>query len=864
MAVIETWLEQDLQAPVKVRYLDGSLFSNNGNGNRIGVRVYNNGEPVTLSGTVSGYVVVADGSTVPCTGTRSGNQASILIPPAAYQPGAVFISVFLTDGSTVTTLAAVSTTVMQTRTNSQVSPGSVVTDWTQTINAAMQSVVDANAANMAQTYGELTFPVPMGKYTLYNNLLYRAATPIATSESWTAAHWTRVKLADDVSDLKLALSKTEVLVSITNFIDGYYIDTQASQADYLNPTPSANYEYVIADCEPGDVFIISGYGGNGPRLWCFVNSDWETLTPKATGNERVTNKKITAPDGAVKLIVNNRIDNCVLFYKSLRMERQLSELLTNSYQAKGVFPANADYNDYKSVGVYRKYANADYPVIHAPDWIPATETQILIVLRGNAIGEDTAIVQMVITYDYGVSRRQCTSGNWSQWERIDEVIKQKPVLCVSSFRKDAYNPGERQPYFLALSYDSGKSFFEIKDSQNFAGNNIDSTDIQLFEWNDGIIMICTSNNSVVPWDFKAVYTKDFVTYYDVKPDLGFMRKAAEYTNSPYVWSPQIFKKGNDFYIVASVSIGDTVNGDVYNPESTNSKTRYEYPFARKVTFSFDEINGFNIAANGGLFQLQFENETESIQDVSLLYSAATGKVFAAYKDRILNIINIASASDITGVFEDEETFVGDIAYSEACYLTTISKMGYLYWCTYGLRTSAKRRFFNYNANKVFDTSEMDDYVGVVNGNRFIDGVEIDMRNPYPIEISYSLFYRLASRYDLPTTIPVYNRSEKQAFKESAILTRMSHLIYNRLGKYVHIPDEYILPISAKTGGSTGDICDMCFDNPNYSAKIGSIAGTTTIRTPFGDPATIEKSEVNTKVYQIRYGTIFEGSKTVVD
>lgn len=213
MAVIETWLEQDLQAPVKVRYLDGNIFSNNGNGNRIGVRVYSNGEPVTLSGTVSGYAVVADGSTVPCTGSRSGNQASILIPPAAYQPGAVFISVFLTDGSTVTTLAAVSTTVMQTRTNSQVSPGSVVTDWTQTINAAMQSVVDANAANMAQTYGELTFPVPMGKYTLYNNLLYRAATPIATSESWTAAHWTRVKLADDVSDLKSALNESNSIIS---------------------------------------------------------------------------------------------------------------------------------------------------------------------------------------------------------------------------------------------------------------------------------------------------------------------------------------------------------------------------------------------------------------------------------------------------------------------------------------------------------------------------------------------------------------------------------------------------------------------------------------------------------------------------
>ena len=115
MAVIETWYNQDLQQPVKVRYLDGSMFSHNGNGNRIGVRVYNDGEPVTLTGTVSGYVITSDGSTVPCVGARSGNEATITIPPAAYQPGIAFITIFLTDGSTVTTLCAVQTSVLQVK-----------------------------------------------------------------------------------------------------------------------------------------------------------------------------------------------------------------------------------------------------------------------------------------------------------------------------------------------------------------------------------------------------------------------------------------------------------------------------------------------------------------------------------------------------------------------------------------------------------------------------------------------------------------------------------------------------------------------------------------------------------------------------
>ena len=143
MAVIETWIPCELNKPVQVHTLCGSLFSNNGNANRIGAVVTENGEPASLSGTVSGYAVLSNGTTVPCTGTLSSNKASILLPAAAYLPGSVFITVFITSGTTVTTLAAVNAAVVQSRTDSQVDPGSVVTDWTTTINTAMQAVETA-------------------------------------------------------------------------------------------------------------------------------------------------------------------------------------------------------------------------------------------------------------------------------------------------------------------------------------------------------------------------------------------------------------------------------------------------------------------------------------------------------------------------------------------------------------------------------------------------------------------------------------------------------------------------------------------------------------------------------------------------
>ncbi len=221
MAVIETWLTQDLQEPVQVQHLCGSFFSHNGNANRIGVKVFDNGSAASLSGTVSGYAVIEDGTTVPCTGSLSGNQASVLLPAAAYVPGNVCVTIMLTSGTTVTTLAALVATVVEARTDTQVDPGSVVTDWTNTINAALQTVENYTGNIIATPYASLTYPVPLGKYCIYNNLLYRCVTPISSSESWTSSHWVQTKLSDDVSDLKSALHYDMASIRTTeNLLDG--------------------------------------------------------------------------------------------------------------------------------------------------------------------------------------------------------------------------------------------------------------------------------------------------------------------------------------------------------------------------------------------------------------------------------------------------------------------------------------------------------------------------------------------------------------------------------------------------------------------------------------------------------------------
>ena len=55
--------------------------------------------------------------------------------------------------------------------------------------------VVASAYSASKTYA-------VGDYAIHNSNLYRCTTAIATAESFTAAHWTQVVLADDVTDLK--------------------------------------------------------------------------------------------------------------------------------------------------------------------------------------------------------------------------------------------------------------------------------------------------------------------------------------------------------------------------------------------------------------------------------------------------------------------------------------------------------------------------------------------------------------------------------------------------------------------------------------------------------------------------------------
>jgi hypothetical protein len=107
-AVRDINISCDLNSLPRVVSVPGSLFTGDMMANRIVLRVTKGGQPVTVRGTVGGYVVKPDGSVISAGSSRgSPNIIYYILPPAALTlPGPILVILKCTDGTAVTTLAA--------------------------------------------------------------------------------------------------------------------------------------------------------------------------------------------------------------------------------------------------------------------------------------------------------------------------------------------------------------------------------------------------------------------------------------------------------------------------------------------------------------------------------------------------------------------------------------------------------------------------------------------------------------------------------------------------------------------------------------------------------------------------------------
>ena len=211
----------------------GRIFYSDVQAQRIGAIVTLEGQAAFLSGTCSGTAILNDGSTVPLTGTVSGNEAYIDLDSSCYAvEGPIQIFLKLTTGSVVTTLLAAVGTVSLTETGTVIDPGTVIPSVSALI-ASIENAVDSIPADysgllatIAPNYADLTFPVSAGQWCWYSGTLYAANQDIATSENWTAANWRAIVIGGEFASLKSAFNATIAPVDWTPTItSGSYFKT---------------------------------------------------------------------------------------------------------------------------------------------------------------------------------------------------------------------------------------------------------------------------------------------------------------------------------------------------------------------------------------------------------------------------------------------------------------------------------------------------------------------------------------------------------------------------------------------------------------------------------------------------------------
>ena len=194
-------------------FMNHSIGSGDALGDRFGVRVFRNGEPVSLGGTCAGYFVrnTTGETVVISSGVVSGNEAYVTLPAACYAvEGSFTLAIKVTSGSETVTMRIIDGVVSRTNTSVTVDPGTLVPSIETLISAINSAVgqipVNYNASFAPAYSASSTYAV--GDYVVYDGYLWRCTTAITETESWTAAHWTKVALASDVSDLKSALEQT--------------------------------------------------------------------------------------------------------------------------------------------------------------------------------------------------------------------------------------------------------------------------------------------------------------------------------------------------------------------------------------------------------------------------------------------------------------------------------------------------------------------------------------------------------------------------------------------------------------------------------------------------------------------------------
>ena len=116
--MFEYWIDTDTKRLPNVLLIEDRLFRLDDEANKLGVRVFANGSPVTISGDIEGWIIKGDGTSLVIEGDSDGNQAWVILPEESYDTlGKFSVFIKLLSGDDVITLGGFETAIYPAQTD---------------------------------------------------------------------------------------------------------------------------------------------------------------------------------------------------------------------------------------------------------------------------------------------------------------------------------------------------------------------------------------------------------------------------------------------------------------------------------------------------------------------------------------------------------------------------------------------------------------------------------------------------------------------------------------------------------------------------------------------------------------------------
>ena len=162
---------------------------------------------------------------------------------------------------------------------------------------------------------------------------------------------------------------------IISLIKGYYIKTSDTPISLVPLSSTARRMYAVVDCTAGDKFVINAYSDfSAARAWCFIDSANNAISMAETAAD-VADLKLTAPNNAAKLIIND-IRGGMSYKVGNNLASRVSEIEKGGYGLsndakevlltclKHVAWSDVHGRDYYNALERALYAGVDLPVVY--------------------------------------------------------------------------------------------------------------------------------------------------------------------------------------------------------------------------------------------------------------------------------------------------------------------------------------------------------------------------------------------------------------------------------------------------------------------------------------------------------------------